>query len=61
MTITTAIIDEPTNCPQCGSDDLGVHCATVQREDEADIVECEACHWTAPLTPEGRSALELTG
>jgi hypothetical protein len=47
------IITEPTVCPVCGSDDLGVFAATEQREDEADLVTCEDCHWGAALTAEG--------
>lgn len=51
-----AIIEEPTHCPQCGSDDLGVYAATPEREDEADLVGCERCAWEAPLTYEGQLA-----
>jgi Zn ribbon nucleic-acid-binding protein len=53
-----AIVEEPEVCPACGSDDLGVFAAAdPAREDEADIVECHACRWTAPLTPEGAADL----
>jgi hypothetical protein len=56
---TRSVLDaEPTTCPLCGSDDLGVFTADADtREDEADIVECEACKWTAGLTPEGVASL----
>jgi hypothetical protein len=49
---------EPSACPKCGSTDTGVFAATVDREDEADLVECEDCHWLAPLTIEGAQSLE---
>lgn len=52
-----AVITEPGCCPECGSDDLGVFAATPEREDEADIVECERCHWDAALTSAGAAAL----
>jgi hypothetical protein len=54
-----AIIEEPGTCPDCGSDDLGVCCATPEREDEADLVACEKCRWQAALTPEGAVALRV--
>jgi transcription elongation factor Elf1 len=52
------IIEEPTSCPRCGSTDLGVF--TAGEEDAADLVECEVCKWTAPLTVEGLEALRST-
>jgi uncharacterized metal-binding protein (TIGR02443 family) len=52
---TNTIIEEPTNCPACGSDDLGVF--TAHEEDAADLVECEKCHWIASLTQEGADSL----
>lgn len=56
-TTTAAIITEPDTCPACGSDDLGVFAATAEREDCADIVECEACGFAAALTAEGLAEL----
>lgn len=55
---TMLLLEEPVVCPGCGYDDLAVIAATEDREDEADVVECAACRWTAPLTPQG--AAELT-
>jgi hypothetical protein len=58
--VAQTIIDEPTNCPMCGSDDLGVCTADVDDplgDDEADIVACENCHWEAPLSERGAQCL----
>lgn len=58
MARAIAVIVEPKSCPECGSNDLGVCTADyVNREDEADIVSCERCHWDAPLTSDGATAL----
>jgi hypothetical protein len=51
-------IPEPSHCPLCSSDDLAVYAADETREDEADLVACEACKWEAALTPEGRASLD---
>jgi hypothetical protein len=53
------IITEPTECPECGSEDLGVCCAFEDREDHADIVACENCSFQAPLSIAGRVSLNL--
>jgi hypothetical protein len=35
-----------------------IYAADETREDEADLVACEACKWEAALTPEGRASLD---
>lgn len=55
---TRTVLDaEPKTCPLCDSTDLGVFAGDEDREDAADIVECNDCHWTAGLTPEGVASL----
>jgi hypothetical protein len=55
--VRTPLEAEPKTCPLCDGDDLAVFAADDDREDEADLVECNACHWTAGLTPEGVAEL----
>lgn len=49
--------DAPDTCPKCGSEDVAVFAASEDREDEADLTECNACRWTAALTPYGVASL----